>query len=71
MLRMSVFVSLRLDIGDPAGRRYDTVETLVDTGATHTTIPAPVLERLGVVPHVRDIFLLADGRRADRDIGRT
>ena len=28
-------------------------------------------ERLGVVPHVRDTFILADGGRADRDIGRT
>jgi predicted aspartyl protease len=60
-----------VDVGDPAGGRYETIEALVDTGATYTTIPAPVLERLGVIPHVRDTFVLADGRRADRDIGRT
>ncbi len=60
-----------IDIGDPADLRHETVEALVDTGATYTTIPAPVLERLGVVPHVRDTFVLADGGRADRDIGRT
>ena len=47
------------------------IEALVDIGATYTTVPAPLLERLGVVPHVRDTFILADGRRADRDIGRT
>ena len=60
-----------IEIGDPAGQRFETAEALVDTGATYTTVPAPVLERLGVVPHVRDAFLLADGRRAERDIGRT
>ncbi len=60
-----------LEIGDPAGQHYEMVEALVDTGATYTTVPAPLLERLGVVPHVRDSFILADGRRVDRDIGRT
>ena len=59
-----------IEIGDPAGQRYETVEALVDTGATYTTVPAPILARLGVVPHVRDTFLLADGRRVERDIGR-
>ena len=59
-----------IEIGDAAGQRYEIVEALVDTGATYTTLPAPLLERLGVVPHVRDTFVLADGRRVDRDIGR-
>jgi predicted aspartyl protease len=60
-----------IEIGDPTGQRYETVEALVDAGATYTTVPAPLLESLGVMPHVRDAFLLADGRRAERDIGRT
>lgn len=60
-----------MEIGDPAGQRYETIEALVDTGATYTTVSASLLERLGVVPHVRDTFILADGRRVDRDIGRT
>jgi len=60
-----------IEIGDPAGQRYESVEALVDTGATYTTVPVPLLERLGVVPHARDAFVLADGRRVDRDIGRT
>jgi clan AA aspartic protease len=63
--------SVSIEIGDPAGQRYETVEALVDTGATYTTVPAPVLEGLGVRPHVRDRFILADGRQVDRDIGRT
>lgn len=60
-----------IESGDPRGQRYETVEALVDTGATYTTISAPLLERLGVPPHARDTFLLADGRRVERDIGRT
>ncbi len=60
-----------IEVGDPAGQRYETVEALVDTGATYATLPAPLLHALGVVPHARDIFVLADGRRVERDIGRT
>ncbi|MBI2370655.1 MAG: hypothetical protein HYV08_10565 [Deltaproteobacteria bacterium] len=60
-----------IELGDPAGQRYDPVEALVDTEATYTTLPAPVLQRLGVIPHVRDTFVLADGRQVERDIGRT
>lgn len=59
-----------IEIGGPAGCHYETVEALVDTGATYTTVPRLLLDRLGVVPHVRDTFVLADGRRVDRDIGR-
>lgn len=62
---------VNIEIGDPAGVHYERVEALVDTGATYTTISAQLLERLGVVPHVRDTFILADGRRVEFDIGRT
>lgn len=36
-----------------------------------TSVPAPVLERLGVLPHMRARFVLADGREVERPIGRT
>lgn len=61
---------VQVEIGDPAGQRYEPVEVLVDTGATYTTVPRPLLDSLGVIPHVRDTFILADGRRVERDIGR-
>lgn len=61
---------VNVEIGDPAGQRYEPVEVLVDTGATYTTVPRTLLERLGVTPHARDVFMLADGRRMERDIGR-
>ena len=60
-----------IEVGDPTGQRYEAVEALVDTGATYVTLPSPLLHGLGVVPHARDTFVLADGRRVERDIGRT
>lgn len=32
--------------------------------------PAALLKRLGVTPHAREVFTLADGRHAEHDIGR-
>jgi predicted aspartyl protease len=61
---------VQIEIGDANGERWETVEALVDTGATYTTVPAPLLHRIGVRPHIRDVFTLADGRRVEYDIGR-
>ena len=60
-----------IEIGDPQGQRYERVEALVDTGASYTVVPASLLQRLGVTPHDRIPFILADGRQIERDIGRT
>ena len=71
MLRdvMGIFYVV-VEIGDPEGRRYDRIEAMVDTGATYASVPRPLLEALGVVPHERALFELADGRQVERDIGR-
>ena len=58
-------------IGDPHGERWTTVEALVDTGASYTCIPRPVLEALGVTPTFRFPFILADGRRMERPMAET
>ena len=58
-----------VEIGDPEGRRYEPVEALVDTGATYTSVPRPLLEALGVIPHTRARFRLADGHHVEREIG--
>lgn len=57
---MGVF-SVSLDVADPNGRRYETVEAMVDSGATSTVLPASMLEGLGVAPHSTRRFVLADG----------
>jgi clan AA aspartic protease len=62
---------VEVEIGDAAGERWETIEALVDTGATYTTVSAALLRRLGVTPHARDTFVLADGRHVERDIGRS
>jgi len=60
---------VRVEIGDATGDRWESLEALVDTGATYTMVPAPLLRRLGVYPHTRDVFTLADGRQVEHDIG--
>ena len=62
---------VEIEVGDPTGGRFERIDALVDTGATYTSLPHPLLDALGVTPQARDSFLLADGRRVKRDIGRT
>ncbi len=60
-----------IDIGDPDGNRFESVQALVDTGASYTTVPSSVLREMTVTAHDRVTFILADGRRVQRDVGRT
>lgn len=52
-----------------SGDIRQTVEALVDTGATFTTVPAPLLERLGVEPERTVRLQLANGQIQERPIG--
>jgi clan AA aspartic protease len=63
--------TVKVEIGDPQGQRWETVEALVDSGASHTLIPASILRRLGVVPEERWPFDLADGRTVECDTAET
>ncbi len=49
--------------------RSTPVNALVDTGASLTQIPAPVLEDLGVEPEETQRFILADGSIRDFPVG--
>lgn len=44
-------------------------DTMVDTGSEFSWIPRSVLESLGIKPERRQGFLIADGRRVDRQMG--
>lgn len=57
------------EVGDPTGTQYEPIEALVDTGASYTMVPAPILERLGVRRDWTETFELADGRTIDLDFG--
>ena len=63
--------SVPIEIGNPEGTQYETISTLVDTGASYTTVPALLLRDLGVSVHDQVTFILADGQRIRRDVGRT
>lgn len=63
--------SYSIELGDPSGQRFERVEALIDTGTSYSVAPASVLHRLGVQPHDPVVFILGDGRRVERHIGRT
>lgn len=60
-----------VELGDPAGTRFESFEALVDAGASYTWVPVSLLARLGVAPTRRFPFTFADGRRVERDMGET
>lgn len=47
---------------------FESLEALVDTGATYTWVSRPLLHRLGIIPLERQPFILADGRRVEYEI---
>ena len=68
MARMGVFT---VEIGVSALDRYrfERLDAWVDTGAFYTSVPRPILDSLGIVPHIREPFRLADGRVVEAAIG--
>ncbi len=63
--------SVNIGIGNPEGTSFETLEALVDTGASFSWVPRDFLERLGVQAQDRWEFETADGRIIQRDVGRT
>ena len=59
-----------LRISSMDGQQARDIEATVDTGAAYTTLPSGLLRELGIEPMDRGVFLLADGRRVEMDIGR-
>ncbi len=53
------------------GDQEETVEALVDTGATYTSLPASLLARLGVAPQRHLEFELANGEVIVQEIGES
>lgn len=63
--------TFRVEIGVGAERgRYESVDVLVDTGATYTVLPRALLDELGIVPYTRAPFVIADGSEVELEIGR-
>ena len=51
-----------VEIANYTGGEFQSINALVDTGSTHATVPASLLQRLGVTPRSRRPFRLADNR---------
>ena len=63
--------SVNIEIGNTEGTSFETLEALVDTGASFSWVPRDLLERLGVEAIDLWEFETADGRIIQRDVGRT
>jgi aspartyl protease family protein len=53
----------------PESRKGKRLKFLIDTGALYTVAPAQVLRELGIRPHRREEFTLADGSSIERPLG--
>ena len=67
---MSTF-GVTIEVGDPHGQRYEAVEALVDTGATHTVLASELIRELNIEVVDRLAFRLADQRVEEHDVGET
>ena len=62
-------VRVRVEIQGRDGEgRAESLDVLVDTGATLPVFPGRVLRSLGITPEGRVSVLLGDGSRVDRDV---
>ena len=61
--------NVTIEVGDLDGRRFETLEALVDTGATYLVVPRKVLDSLEVEVTEGRPFELSDGREAQFDLG--
>jgi aspartyl protease family protein len=59
-----------LEIANPAKpKQRARIEFLIDTGAYYSVVPASVLRKLGIKPHSKRTFTLADGSKITRRLG--
>ena len=47
----------------------ETVEFLLDSGATYSVVPREILDKLGIARLAEQVFRLADGRKTSRPKG--
>ena len=60
-----------IDLWDEQGANWRTLDALVDTGASTTSIPASVLQELGVRPVATERFRFAQGEVRELPVGYT
>jgi clan AA aspartic protease len=61
---------IEASIANPAKpKRSLRLSLLVDSGAVYSVVPASLLRKLGIKPHSRRTFTLADGTQITRRVG--
>ncbi len=61
---------IEVTVASPSNpRKAAKLSLLVDSGAVYSVIPKTILRRLGVKPHSKRSFTLADGTRITRRLG--
>lgn len=60
----------RIEVAGLDAQRFEAVEAIVDTGASFTMLPGSFLASLGVSPHDRARFRIADGNLVEAELGR-
>ena len=59
-----------IDIANPArSEDFQTEHFLIDSGAVYSVVQRSVLEALGIRPHSRRTFTLANGDQIERELG--
>jgi aspartyl protease family protein len=58
-----------IEVGDPAGQRWERVEALADTGATLTVVPRSLWDSLGLQTNGSRTFDMADGSEITLPVG--
>ncbi len=61
--------SVQLTVGNPSFAARETVDALVDTGATFSVMPSSLLRRLGIEPTRTRRLRLANGQVEERQTG--
>ena len=62
--------NLKARIANPANLdRWVELQFLVDSGAMYSCVPRGILEQLGIKPHTRREFILANGEVIQRQVG--
>ncbi len=62
--------TVQIAVGDQDRLRWTTLDALVDTGASITSIPTSALRELGVEPVAQEPFRFGQGERRMMEIGR-
>lgn len=70
MTLLMALTFVRVIIANPANpKKTAEIECMVDSGAIYSVVPEGILREIGIRPHSKKVFTLADGTSIERSIG--